>query len=455
MTNLSETGACSWCGVSTSHTLLERNYLRRNVYVCGGCKQKTVQCRYCTHMAKVGEHWDDELCAEHDGSIASFKRLNMKIDDLSKFAELFERDSVNLMRVGKIAAGTAAGVTVFAPLALLAAPALAASLGAAGLLGAAGTGTAISTLSGAALTSASLAAIGGGTMMGGVVLVTAAGAAMGAYQGGMISNGYFGAIDHFGIRKINHGKKSRKHAIVFVNGFLSQANHDVEDWTNHLGDHFDESAWYHADWEATNLRKLGNSLTKAPELAGTEMLKVLGRKASKAAGKKLGPFSLANSLADVIGNPWHSTMVKAGMTGLLLADAIARTPGWTFTLAGHSLGARAIYYALEALSTRGSKAQIDNVYLLGGAVGGSEKDHEGWKAAAGAVSGKIYNCFSEQDHVLKYLYEYANGGMSQAIGYHGIDLKHRKIENLDCSDLVDGHTKWKDAFGSILSHVND
>ncbi len=68
---------------------------------------------------------------------------------------------------------------------------------------------------------------------------------------------------------------------------------------------------------------------------------------------------------------------------------------------------------------------------------------------------QIYNCFPEQDHVLKYLYEYANGGMSQAIGYHGIDLKHRKIENLDCSDLVDGHTKWKDAFGSILSHVND
>jgi hypothetical protein len=56
--------------------------------------------------------------------------------------------------------------------------------------------------------------------------------------------------------------------------------------------------------------------------------------------------------------------------------------------------------------------------------------------------------------VLKYLYQGVNGGASAPIGHHGISLSHRKIENLDCSDLVSGHTQWKDAFGSILAHVN-
>jgi hypothetical protein len=116
------------------HRLVERNYVRRNVYCCAGCGAKTVQCRYCKNMARTSAMWDDELCSEHDGSIASFKNLNLKIDDLADFEKLFERDSVNLLRIGKIAAGTVAGVTVFAPLAVLAAPAVASSLGAAGLL---------------------------------------------------------------------------------------------------------------------------------------------------------------------------------------------------------------------------------------------------------------------------------------------------------------------------------
>ncbi len=49
-----------------------------------------------------------------------------------------------------------------------------------GLLGLVSTGTAIPTLRGAALTSASLASIGGGTMAAGSAVITAAGAGVGA-----------------------------------------------------------------------------------------------------------------------------------------------------------------------------------------------------------------------------------------------------------------------------------
>lgn len=180
-----------------------------------------------------------------------------------------------------------------------------------------------------------------------------------------------------------------------------------------------------------------------------ELSTKLGEKALKSAGKKTGPLVLVNTLVDMVSNPWHNAMVKASMTGIMLADAISRTPGWTFTLAGHSLGARVIYYALEALSTREDPALVENVYLLGGAVGGGDK--EGWLAATKAVNGTIFNCFSKNDNVLKYLYQGANAGLSTPIGYREISLKHRQIENLDCSSFVDGHSLWKAAFGSILT----
>jgi hypothetical protein len=63
------------------------------------------------------------------------------------------------------------GVVAAGALGFAAAPAVAAFAGSMGLLGAAGTGTAIHTLSGAALTSASLSAVGSGTVVSGKVMI--------------------------------------------------------------------------------------------------------------------------------------------------------------------------------------------------------------------------------------------------------------------------------------------
>ncbi|MCX7001972.1 MAG: hypothetical protein NTV22_01715 [bacterium] len=73
-----------------------------------------------------------------------------------------------------------AGVAVF-----VAAPVVLPMLGVAGLLGAAGTGTAISSLSGAALTSASCAAVTG-TIAGTTAVLGSAGAAVGAAVGALV-----------------------------------------------------------------------------------------------------------------------------------------------------------------------------------------------------------------------------------------------------------------------------
>lgn len=448
---------CSCCFRNTTHKVLEANFLTRNLYRCGKCKHLTVECRWCKNMAKgpeesdtagyIGRKWHNECCAEHDGTIASFDRLGLRLKDIAEFREIFERDKIDVVRAGKIVAGAVGGIVVFAPAAMLAGPALAGALGSAGLLGAAGTGTAISTLSGAALSSASMAAIGGGSMAMGTIFVTAAGAALGAYEGGIVSNSYFGKVDHFDIRSLRAGNK---HAIIVVNGFMSQKGEDVSDWTEHLHGRFRRNSWYHVDWESKNLHKLGAYLAKAPKIAGLEFAKELGKRALKGTPKRLGPLALANHVVDALGNPWHSTMVKASMTGLLLADAIARTPGWRFTLAGHSLGARVIYYALEALSTGNKK--VEDIYLLGGAVG--RNDEKGWSKAASAVRGSIYNCYSKNDDVLRYLYRGASGYTSQPAGFAPITLDDPKVLNINCTDFVGGHMEWKGRFGEVLNRVS-
>jgi hypothetical protein len=99
-------------------------------------------------IKRLRASWNDELCAEHDGTIASFNALSLKLDDLADYRRLFKREKRNLKRVATTIAWSAGAAAVFTPFAFAAAPHIASALGAAGILGAAGTGTAISSLSG-------------------------------------------------------------------------------------------------------------------------------------------------------------------------------------------------------------------------------------------------------------------------------------------------------------------
>jgi hypothetical protein len=286
--------------------------------------------------------WHDELCAEHNGTVRSFEGLSLRLVEIEDYEALFLRKRYNLLRLAKIGGGVATGILLVTPAAIVAAPQVAASLGAAGLLGAAGTGTAISTLSGAALGSASLAAIGGGTMAGGLLVMTAAGASLGGALGGVVSNAYLGEVKDFKIRKHNEG---RGPSIICIDGFLTQKMDDPREWKRALRNGYRRHNWYHVNWETKTRRELGSILGRdttgeAARRFGTK----LAERALKKAGGKINPLTWIATAADLIGNPWHVAMVKAAMTGVLLADILARTQRKEFILIGHSLGARVIYY---------------------------------------------------------------------------------------------------------------
>jgi stress response protein SCP2 len=309
---------CSCCFKKTIHRLIEQNFLRRNVYECTECKERTLKCRVCQNMARGGK-WDEEFCAEHDGTIGSFYRLNMHLDDIIDYSVLFKRDSINIKKVSMIAALSVGGAVVLGPLAFAAAPAVGGAVGST-LIG----------LSGAAAKTAGLAAIGGGSlaagglgMAGGAAIVAATGAALGGTLGGVIANSYFRDVDGFSIELVKLGVGPK---VVFIDGFLTEENPDPIDWKQSLSKIYPDNPWYYLRWESKRLHDIGIALgSGAGKGVAMSTAAQWAAMASKEAAKKLGPFGLVLSAFGVASNPWSIALVKAGQTGVLLADLIART----------------------------------------------------------------------------------------------------------------------------------
>lgn len=464
------TSWCSWCGTYGDHVLSVKRLVGRSTYVCQNCNLNTLPCRFCDNMAKavskpevsevsenkkgritrfLKENWDDELCAEHDGSIPNFERAHDKIRELGEFRRLMEPKKRNLYKHAKNASMVVGGVAAVGTGAAVVAPGIAAALGSAGLLGAASTGTAISSLSGAALTSASLSAIG----PAGLSIITATGAGLGGRAGFGIANSYLKDIPDYDFFYRRAPAKDSGHRIVVINGFMTENDKDGHDWCEGLEDYSENSGLWYLSWESKTLLKLGKTFsgTGGHLLSGSALAKAAGF-ASKQTAKSLSLFGHALTASQIASNPWHSAMLNAEKAGTLLAEAISRTEGQTFTLMGHSLGARVVFFALLALATKDpEKRFVDKVILMGGAVG--RTDDESWDAAASAVSEEIYNCYSNRDRVLQLLYQGANAGLSKPAGLGPASCSDESVRNVDFSDLINGHNAWKPNLKEVLGRL--
>ncbi len=482
------TSYCSWCFEHTTHKKVVQNFLTRNIYRCSGCESSTVQCRYCSYMAKstpsaetlkaieearkmddnekkalgligkansafakIDQSWNNELCAEHDGSIASFKSLSLSLDDISDFESLFVREQKNLAKPAKYVVYTGAGIAgVAATMSTMGgAGAIAAAIGNLGVLGAAGTGTAIAGLNGAALTGAALTAIGG-SVAAGTAIVTASGSALGGVLGGVLANKFHGDDSSFSIKKLRDVKKCDTKTI-FVNGFTQKNETDFHDWQAEQLFFGLKHSTYGVNWDSKSNASLGAAFAGGVgKQAAKAVLMGLAKKGGVKAAAKLGPVGTISLISDLVSNPWHSAMLRAAQAGAQLAESISRTSGQRFNLVGHSLGCRVIYYALLALGTK-SNIYINDVILLGGAVG--KDDEKGWTSATSAIEGNLYNCYSKQDMVLGKIFKIANANLSEPIGYFPIPSDIEKVVNIDCSNFVDSHMSWKNNYADILKLI--
>lgn len=432
-----KTAYCSWCFEKASHHLFQKNIFRRNIYICDNCEKRSIECRYCEHMARGGD-WDNELCAEHDGSIASFERLTDKLDDITEFSTIFTRDTYNLQKAGFVAGATAITATGIGGAAILGAGAIG------GAVGGAAYG-----LTGAAATNAGLAAIGGGSlaagglgMAGGIAIIGAVGSGVGGLTGAVISNSYLSEIKGFDIKQLKEGKGEK---ILFIDGFLTEKVGFPDDWVNSITKKYPDNPLYYVSWESKRLLDLGKTLSiESGKTAVTQVVKKWAARAAKNSVKKAGALGVVTSVLSLANNPWSKALVKAGQTGVLLADLIARTDD-KYILCGHSLGARVIYYALESLSTHESNF-ISEVHLLGGAVGNNSGS---WEKASTAVSRNIYNYHTQNDWILASLYKAGTLFTSAPIGRNEISIP--KVQNINVSKYVSGHTKYKENWSQFIA----
>ena len=87
--------------------------------------------------------------------------------------------------------------------------------------------------------------------------------------------------------------------------------------------------------------------------------------------------------------------------------------------------ARAIVTAAQTLATSPDGPKIDAVHLLGAAIGAKGN----WRGLNDAVTDTVYNYYSANDKVLKYLYTVAQAG-SKPAGLCGVRQQVSKDQGL-------------------------
>eukprot|EP01091_Cochliopodium_minus_P011649 TRINITY_DN3360_c0_g1_i2.p1 TRINITY_DN3360_c0_g1~~TRINITY_DN3360_c0_g1_i2.p1 ORF type:complete len:908 (-),score=235.30 TRINITY_DN3360_c0_g1_i2:81-2588(-) len=77
---LIKSGKCSWCCKTTEHKVFRNYVMRRSVYQCLSCKQKTLECKKCAEFAKGSDTWDEDNCIVCQGVFPSWESASkMKI----------------------------------------------------------------------------------------------------------------------------------------------------------------------------------------------------------------------------------------------------------------------------------------------------------------------------------------------------------------------------------------
>jgi len=276
-------------------------------------------------------------------------------------------------------------------------------------------------------------------MAGGTAVVTAVGAAVGSTLGASVSNAYLREDRSFRIELLRPGKGGVP--VLVANGFLTEGDSEKwGGWRAIVDSKYPDSPVYRVRWGAKELKDFGvlgaGLMGKA---GGGAAVKGAAALANKVGAKFLGhvvtPALLA---ADIAKNPWHVAKNRADKTGVIVGDLLARTETESYVLIGHSLGARVMVVAAQALGTKPGGPRIQAAHLLGAAIGAKSN----WDALTAAVDEAVYGYHSTNDNILRFVYRTAQAGQAAA-GLAGFAPVSTKLVNVDVSDRVKTHFDYQ------------
>lgn len=439
-TSAERAGWCSACWEKTDHVKLLAGTTRAGLFLCRGCGLPTSICPVpkCVHFASAGFELiaTPTFCAEHRHAIPSFDRLARHLDSIDDYEDWVTYKKFNAKRAANVVGGAIGAAAMFGPLAYLKAAQIGGGVGhlaakAAGkqLFGAAAKQYGLALLGGGAI------GAGGAGVAGGIGVIAAAGAIIGGAAGGAAALKFVGEDKSFRVLKLRDGEGP---IVILASGFMTEGSDHWGTWRTLMDDRFPSSPVYRVFWGSKELSTLAGVLgAGGVKVAGAHGANLFARKALKKAA--LGPLAGALSVPGMLANPWSVAKSRSEKTGVIVADLIQRTGEKQYVLVGHSLGARVMVNAALALGIKGDRARIHSMHLLGGALG---NDHE-WRLVAEAVSTRVWNYYSSNDLVLKYVYRVAGLG-KKAVGLVGIETKDPKFRNRNVSRQVAGHSGYFD-----------
>lgn len=429
-------GWCSGCFARTGHVHVRGHDRPHRKYLCASCGTPTTTCAVprCRHLAMVDPNALVTLCycAQHTHATVGFEKATHRLSDLTEVEEWLQFESRNASRATKVGGGVLAGAVVLAPMAFLAAPVLGAALGGSVLGG---------SLTGAAATSHGLAMLGGGAiatgglgMAGGTAAVTVVGTALGGQLGAGLVTAYKGSDDSFRIERLRSGTGA---PVLLASGFLTKGDGGWASWQPIIDARFPDAPVYRVHWGSKELKDLASLIGSGSAKAAVRaVLTTVAKRGSKTFGRLPG-LGAVFAASDIAKNPWNVAKNRAGMTGAMLADLLARTDEGPFVLVGHSLGARVMVTAAQTLATRPGEPVIESMHLLGAAVG----VRGDWRSLNDAVTGTVWNYYSREDQVLRWLYTLGDFGQS-AVGHMGFRTRFPHIKDRNVSRSVGTHSAY-------------
>ena len=174
-------------------------------------------------------------------------------------------------------------------------------------------------------------------------------------------------------------------------------------------------------------------------------------------------------LSYLLDNPWSVSLDRADAAGLILADSLVdRNLGVRpITLVGFSLGSRVIFSCLRELANKGAHGLVQNVYLFGSPIVAKK---EQYLRAKTVVGGRFVNGYASNDWILGgplsrlflliyrtltstgYLFRATSGGIQRVAGLAPVE-EVPGIENVNCTELVNGHMAYRAAMPKLLREV--
>ncbi|KAJ3274251.1 hypothetical protein HDV01_003324 [Terramyces sp. JEL0728] len=249
--------------------------------------------------------------------------------------------------------------------------------------------------------------------------------------------------------EVNRGRQTN--VLITVAGWVpyDRDDHSIPYSTLVPGENGDQ---YAVIWETKALQELGSLLT----ILISEIASFIFQQGLQATilpilmSALTGPMWLIK-LTYLVDNPWGNALTKAEKAGRLLADTLIGQVqnNRPVTLVGFSLGARLIYFCLLELAKKEAFGIIENVYLFGTPCVANNKE---WLQISSVVSGKIVNGYTTNDMLLGVLYRASTAlykdvpGLSKVLNVPG-------VENVDLTELVNGHMEYRSNLPKILNHV--